>query len=233
MIYDILMGGVVVGQANFQIKPIEREGRALYSFIKSYKTTLVEDDTSLLVDRLTLKPLQVSKKIFVKGQNYEVYASYRDNIIEILLKHPDQELIKRLNRPQSAFDNDEVIFVLQSLSLSDDFSISFTNVQPASSDLWTIKAKVAGREMVDVPAGDIECYRVEVKSGRIFNFWLSVDKPHYLVKFEAGRPTLQLRKMEYGGNMIGLNVGRPRLKAKMLRESLEQNISWILRKNEK
>lgn len=51
----------------------------------------------------------------------------------------------------------------------------------------SVEAHLAGTEMITVPAGTFECYRVEVIVGipilrpRII-YWLTKDAPHYLVK---------------------------------------------------
>ena len=51
----------------------------------------------------------------------------------------------------------------------------------------TVAAKESGEELVKVPAGEFECYRMEVTVNALLihpkiTYWLSKDPPHFLVK---------------------------------------------------
>ena len=72
--------------------------------------------------------------------------------------------------------------------------------------LYEISFEVRGRERVRVPAGEFECYKVELVPGlgvlNLFRFaipkayfWFTVDPPHYWVRYEGlenGRGTPQV-----------------------------------------
>lgn len=54
----------------------------------------------------------------------------------------------------------------------------------------TVSVMSKGKERVNVPAGQLQCYRMEVTVRKAFfvatiNYWLSTTKPHFLVKHEG------------------------------------------------
>ena len=72
--------------------------------------------------------------------------------------------------------------------------------------LYDVSLEVRGRERVRTPAGEFECYKVELRPGlgvlNLFGFlvpkayfWFTVDSPHYWVRYEGpenGRGTPQV-----------------------------------------
>jgi hypothetical protein len=72
--------------------------------------------------------------------------------------------------------------------------------------LYDISLEVQGRERVRTPAGQFECYKVEIQPGlgvlKLFGFlipnayfWFTVEPPHYWVRYEGpenGRGTPQV-----------------------------------------
>src|SRR6185295_5417982 len=53
-----------------------------------------------------------------------------------------------------------------------------------------VKIEVTGPEKLTVPAGTLDCFKVELSLKQVF--WCSADEHRYLVKFEAGGAMAEL-----------------------------------------
>jgi hypothetical protein len=55
-----------------------------------------------------------------------------------------------------------------------------------------MRVKLVGREKIQVPAGEFDCYKLVgvvdlVVKQIVTTYWLSVEEPHFLVKYEGKR----------------------------------------------
>src|ERR1017187_4044892 len=139
------------------------------------------------VDAETFRPLTSHWKHSLLG---EVTATYRPDELEIQRvgkSHPD-----KVTLDGTVYDNEEAMHLIRRLPLQVGYKTTLP-VLPTlgAATTLSISLEVRGKETVEVPAGELDCFIVHV--GLVNqDFWSSSDIHHYLVKFEAGPITAQL-----------------------------------------
>ena len=143
------------------------------------------------------KPLLRELKTFnfAKG----IVAIERDDLSK------GQESRRSLKIPADTLTVDGIAGALRSLPFE---RARPTQVHLLSNEpkLYEVSFEVSGRERIRTPAGEFECYKVEIHPGlgvlKLFGFlvpnayfWFTVDPPHYWVRYEGpenGRGTPQV-----------------------------------------
>jgi len=143
--------------------------------------------SSVDVDAETFRPLTSHWKHSLLG---EVSATYRPGKVEVQRVGNSQTATITFDGP--ILDNEEVIHAMRRLPLQ----VRYKTPLPVMTTLGggntiSIGLEVQSTEMVEVPAGKFDCFKVHM--GLVNqDFWFSDDAHRYLVKFEAGPITAQL-----------------------------------------
>ncbi len=95
---------------------------------------------------------------------------------------------QRVNIPSDARDQRTLPMLARTLPLADRYATRLNSFLPIVPILDRVTLRVAGRETVQVPAGEFETWRVVLDTGDSqTEIWVGVDAPHPLVKYEDGR----------------------------------------------
>ena len=112
---------------------------------------------------------------------------------------------RTLNIPPDTVTVDGIAGALRSLPFDQSHPIEL-HVLTNEPRLYDVSFEMRGRERIRTPAGEFECYKVELRPGlgvlSVFGFlvpkaffWFTVDAPHYWVRYEGpenGRGTPQI-----------------------------------------
>jgi hypothetical protein len=93
------------------------------------------------------------------------------------------------------YDNEEAVHLMRRLPLE----VGYKTTVPILSGLgggalFPVGLEVKSIDKFKVPAGEFECYRVDLSLNQ--TFWFTTDAHHYLTKFEAGGMIAELVKIE-------------------------------------
>ena len=142
--------------------------------------------SSVDVDPETFRPLASHWKHSLLG---EVSATYRTGSAEVQRVGKAQPTTITFDGP--ILDNEEAMHAMRRLPLQVGYKTALPVVTTLGGTVISIGVEVQGKEMVEVPAGKFDCFKVHL--GLVNQtFWFSADTHRYLVKFEAGPVTAEL-----------------------------------------
>ncbi len=120
---------------------------------------------------------------------------YRDNAVSFDI--PDRKIHKTIKLHGEYYDSHTLSFILQAFPFESDEKMKITLIYDGSGGIpvgpYGMEFQRIGRERVTVPAGDFDCYKLEMGivgfdeiSGGMYRyyFWYAADEPHFLVKYE-------------------------------------------------
>lgn len=129
-------------------------------------------------------------------------AEYQGSDVTVLNVREDGERTETLDVPTIAYDSWSDLFLWRTIDFSQGFATEYADIvacqAPAPPQRLAVKLKVAGGEVIDVPAGTFDTWRVEIDAGRDQKAWFTTDDAHVLVRYDNGDQVFEL--MEYGGN---------------------------------
>lgn len=141
-------------------------------------------------DAASLKPARSRWKHTVLG---EATAMYSSNQIDLTVRGHASEMIG-VQGP--VYDSEEVPELLRCLPLNTNYSLTISIVSALGSGTpLPLTIDVTKLEMITVPAGSFECFRVDL-NGLHQTYWISTDAHRHLVKLEASRAETELVAIE-------------------------------------
>ena len=126
--------------------------------------------------------------------------------------------VKEFRTPSDTLTVEGIAGILRFLPFENrrPFAIHFLTNEPR---LYEMRLSIRGKERIKTPAGEVECYRVELSPNlgvlniiRSFvpkaRFWFSVESPHYWVRYEgpengAGSPEIVMSLKTYQPEQAG------------------------------
>lgn len=164
------------------------------------------------IDPQTFQPLASYWKHTLLG---EVTAVFRPGEVEITKAGAADSTKIRLDKP--VFDNEECFHLARVLPLKPGYKISPPIITTlGGGGVIPIGMEVVKVEMVEVPAGKFECFKLQLSVGQ--TLWYSTDANRYLVKFEAGGAIGQLTSISkrpsgapvaFRDDELGLSLAAP------------------------
>jgi hypothetical protein len=102
--------------------------------------------------------------------------------IEITSSRGDESVTREL--PERVYyDADQMLHLLRAMPLKQRFSATFNALDTLGASPVSARVRVVGRETVRVPAGEFDCWRIDVQ-GLSMRAWVAVAPPSQLVIFE-------------------------------------------------
>lgn len=127
----------------------------------------------------TLKPIHNRWKHPLVG---EAEISYVNGGADVTFK--GKEGVTHADFDGIVYDNEEAVHLFRCLPLAAGYNTTVAIFVGLTGATLPIKLEVTGPEVVQVPAGNIECFKVALNIGQ--TLWYSADAHRYLVKFEGG-----------------------------------------------
>jgi hypothetical protein len=124
----------------------------------------------------------------------EVTAVYEPGQVELHRQGKDVTTM-RVDGP--VFDNEEALDAMRRLPLATGYKVTIPVFTILGGAEIPIEVEVKGTEMVQAPAGNFQCWKVQLSVGQ--TFWFSTDANRYLVQFEAGAVTAKLTSVTQRG----------------------------------
>lgn len=133
------------------------------------------------------------RSYFYHSEIGQCLAEYTSGMRKMMLNRPGakpEPMEQKLATP--VFDNEQNVFLVRRMPLADGYKaeVSFTG-RPGVT--YTVAVQVEGREVVEVPAGRFDCFRVSATVGGISeHYWIAANPRRTLVKTVSSSAKLKL-----------------------------------------
>ncbi len=145
------------------------------------------DETSVVVDPKTLKPISGRRVIVSGSDRQELETTYSGN--DVLIKQGAKQ--SGLKLPANAYDNDTSLFLWRALSFQNGYNAAYNTVITNRRSSQTVKLSVSGPESVSVQGGQFQAWRVTIKTENASqSAWYADTPARPLVKYDNDRGTI-------------------------------------------
>ena len=173
-----LAGGMDIGMMEYRSDLVEVDGRKVWR-VGQRASGGGESVSRVEVDPETFRPLTSYWKHTMLG---EVSAVFKPG--EVQMKRADAEKPTTVPLDRPVYDNEEALHLLRRLPLQ----VGYKTTVPVLTTLGggnviPLGIEVTAKEVVEVPAGKFDCFKVVLSVGQ--TFWFSDDAHRYFVKLEA------------------------------------------------
>jgi hypothetical protein len=156
------------------------------------------DQTSeMQIDAATLAPLGETKTIHTANSDVQLTTQYQNGKLSIQAVVNGQSKTASLDVPANPVDNDQLLMTLRALAFAQGTTASYMVIVAQNALKVDTTVTVQGQETVTVPAGDFECWRVEIAAGQTKQAaWYQVAAPNMLVQYDNGTTRMVLTSGE-------------------------------------
>ncbi|NJD66031.1 MAG: DUF3108 domain-containing protein [Chloroflexi bacterium] len=151
------------------------------------------DDGTVLVDSLTLVPLEAARVRTDAEKNERVAALsvYEPPIVKFIFddKGKVRETERKLPEPTETspdpgyYDDESLLWLVRGMDLREGYEASFQNVNAGTGQTFPVDLKVEGRETIQVPAGEFTAWKIRVRTASVTQFvWVEAEGSRRLVK---------------------------------------------------
>ncbi len=209
-----LASGVPIGAFLITVDAAELEGEELWRL--QVRQKVFSDADNQAVRRVFVRPDTMApvKSAFQHTAIGRFEARYGDGSVNIRTIGGDAPRTEKLDG--RVFDSEEVWHLFRRLPLEVGYQRTIQIISPAAGAVTPLGFEVTRTETVKVPAGEFECFRVELSLPQVF--WFSTDPSRVLVKWEASGVSGELeehtlresdRRSRYSDEHLGLRVTLP------------------------
>jgi|SRR5579871_320925 len=183
-----LPGGQEVGTFLYSVEPAPGRPQNLLLQLRGYQFGMPQRLSRVEVDADTMRP--VSSSFFINPIVSDTRIDYAGGEARVQIKGKDPKTVA-LNG--GAFDNEEYAFLIRRVPLAPGYKTSLSLLSPLGV-LIKFAPEVTGIEDVEVGAGKLHCYRLDVKMLH-YTYWVEVDPPHRLAKMDEGGASVELARV--------------------------------------
>ncbi|MCL6431493.1 MAG: DUF3108 domain-containing protein, partial [Anaerolineae bacterium] len=187
--YDILDGeGNRLGSATFSVA---REGGG-WVLSEADEAGAITQSSRVLVDA-TLRPVRGHKEIRAPGTEATVEYTYAGEDLKIEAVVNGEQRAATVKVSENILDNDQLLMTLRAMRFAEGYEATTLVVVPANALRISTTVRVRGKDVVEVPAGTFESWRVELDFGQARQqAWYQVGAPHRMLQYDNGAQRLVL-----------------------------------------
>ncbi|MEX2158583.1 MAG: hypothetical protein WEB04_04195 [Dehalococcoidia bacterium] len=155
------------------------------------------DETSVLVDAMTLKPDFVRRERHLDDEDTVVEGTYDHETDVLVIKFTEggeeRTLPIRLDR-ENYYDNDESLFIWRTIPFAENYKANYDTVLPNVRSIQGVTIEVTAREEITVPGGTFDTWRLEIggEKGLHQAAWFATSPDHRLVKYDNSQQLVVL-----------------------------------------
>jgi hypothetical protein len=152
------------------------------------------DDTTVLVDATTLKPVQMERTIVREGETNAVRAEYdaAEDVVNITEIDADgDERLVPLRPGDNYYDNETSLYLWRTIDLREDYAAQYRAIIAGNRTETVVTLAVKEQEEIAVPAGTFNAWRVEVNAGdRRQVVWIADTPQRPVVQYDNSQGQL-------------------------------------------
>ena len=101
---------------------------------------------------------------------------------------------------EHAYDNESSLWLWRTLDLAEGYEARYVSVNALERSQQTVNLRVIDRRTVEVPAGEFDVWRLQIRNGRATRVaWIEVAPPHRVVQWDNGVTLMRLEAIEAVG----------------------------------
>jgi len=155
----------------------------------------LEQTIEMTISVGTLEPVSEQKTIKSPGNDIQLTSTYSEGKVDISAVVNGTTKTASVDVPENAVDNDQLLMTLRALPFSDGYKVTYVIVNTMNATKTNGTFTVQPQEMVTVPAGSFNTWKVEMNFGQTTQYaWYGVESPHQLVKYDNGSTQMVLSK---------------------------------------
>jgi len=172
--------GLIIGRGTLLVVP---KGETL-NLAQAFESGSNRDETSVAVDGRTLKPISASRRIFTPDDETSLEVTYTAE--GAIIKQDEKQ--SGLSVPEHAYDNDTSLFLWSTVDFREGYEASYVTIITNRRSRQTVTLRVTGKERVRVPAGEFDCWRLEIETSNAKQVAWYADTPaRPLVRYDNDR----------------------------------------------
>lgn len=214
-----LANGLDIGTFVFGISSSQEDGKDIWqSNVGRYIRMNAPNQgiSRVKADRNTFRPISSLFRHSILG-HFE--ATYGSDEVKITIANRDdgKPSIRRAKTGGTYYDNEQSMLLFRRLPLAKGYKTTLPVFATFADGPIEVEVEVAAQEMIDVPAGEFECYRLFMPKLQQ-TYWISTDEHRYPIKFEADgvvgvlaavRVNRPGEKIEYRNDEFGYSLATP------------------------
>lgn len=154
----------------------------------------VNQAAKVRIDAGTLKALGEEKTIRAPQTDVTLNTTYANGKLEIRAVVNGKNQSVTIDVPANGLDSDQLLETLRALPFAEGYKAKLVTVVGANAAKINTTVQVKGKEKVEVPAGSLEAWRVELTFGQAKQTaWYEVEAPFRMVQYDNGQTKLVLR----------------------------------------
>lgn len=153
---------------------------------QTFISDAAHDSIEVVVDSATLKPISSLRQIEESdGDETRIEVEYTED--GALIKQNDDKQ-SGLSVPEHSYDNDTSLFLWRTLPFADGYEASYTTIITNHRSRQKVNLRVEGIEMVTVPAGTFEAWRLVITTSNARQIaWFADTPERTLVRYDNDR----------------------------------------------
>jgi len=185
--YQLFNDGEEIGSAELSI---EEAGSGNSKFLQSFEFPgrQITDDVEVIAGADTLAPESVDRVVVSPEGRREWSATYDSSSVTVVQEDEDDERTDTIDIPRTSYDTWTDLFLWRTIEFTEGYEVKYEGVVTADfakPNVISIVLKVTGLEMVTVPAGTFDAWRMEIRSGgRTQKAWIANDDERTLVRYD-------------------------------------------------
>lgn len=182
--------GAEIGEVNVWIKEIEYCDQTAYMIEYIEETEGYKERTVTKCTGIGLLPLAVTKRIEIGEDIWFYEANYTSGQLELSYTTPENPYKQRMSMSGGIkFYSGEVLpYMLRNLEFVVGDIYTFTLLGVETMHLQSAIVEVMREEIVEVPSGVYDCWKVEIRLGGVtYEAWYSKKQPQFLIKYYFGK----------------------------------------------
>jgi hypothetical protein len=188
--FSITDRGTEVGSADMWIKEIEYFDQTAYMLEYIEDSNNYKERTVVKVSGIGFQPLSVTKRIEIGDDVWYYEGNFTGDKIVVSYTTPENQFKQQMSMPLSMkFFSAEVLpYMLRNLKFEEGDIYSFIVFGVEDRHLQSAIVEVTGDEIVEVPSGVYDCWKVEIRMGGFtYEAWYSKKPPQFLIKYYFGK----------------------------------------------
>jgi len=150
----------------------------------------------ILVDRHTQRPISSTFRHGILGNADAIFGL--DGV-----KITGGPTVTHVDSQQEIYDNDQSMHLMRMLPLEPGYEVRFALLPTWTAEIIEIGLKVTGKEICQVPAGEFECYAVDLDIGQPgrsagrqkHTYWFSTGRERYPLRIKDGGVVIELAEI--------------------------------------
>ena len=205
--------GVELGNLIYTAGSAKLDGRKIWRVGSRMIVGAMRGMSRVDADWDTFRPID---SVFNNSVVGDFAIKYLPTQMIVTAEGPAGKSSKTVDQSQVVYDNEQAMDVMRRLPLAPGYKTTLPVIGIGGENV-KIPIDVQGKEMVQVPAGKFECFKVYL--GLVNQtFWYAADPHRYLVKFEANIAVAELTSIDqikpgemrrYDDKKLGFSLAAP------------------------